>query len=66
MRTKASVLDEEIYCWMYTINPSKRHLLMTMRVWSGTFAMCMAMALPERRECVQLSSGANPSMVAPT
>ena len=66
MRTKASVLNEEIYCWMYTINPSKRHLLMAMRVRSGKFAMCMAMALPERRECVPASSGENPSLAAPT
>ena len=56
------VLNEEICCWMYTINPSGCHLPMVMRVRSGTFAMCMAMAPPEWRECVPVSSGANPSL----
>ena len=54
--------NEEICCWMYTMNPRERHLLMAMRVRSGTFAMCMAMAPPERRECVPTSSGENPSL----
>ena len=66
MRTEVPVLNEEIYCWMYTINPSKRHLLMAMRVRSGKFAMCMARDLLERRECVSESSGENPSLAAPT
>ena len=43
------VLNEEICCWIYTINPSERHLPTAMRVRSGTSAMCMAMAPPERR-----------------
>ena len=60
------VLNEEICCWIYTINPSKHHLLMAMRVQSGTFAMCMAMAPPERRECVPTSSWSNLSLDAPT
>ena len=66
MRTETPVLNEEICCWMYTMNPSERHLLMTMRVRSGMFAMCMAMALPEQRECAPTSSGENPSLDAPT
>ena len=66
MRTKTPVLNEEICCWMYTMNPSERHLLMTMRVRSGMFAMCMAMALPEQREWVLTYSGAYPSLAAPT
>ena len=66
MRTETPVLNEEICCWMYTMNPSKRHLLMAMRVRSGTFVMCMAMAPPERRECVPTSYGVNPSLNAPT
>ena len=66
MRTETPVLDEEIYCWMYTMNPSERHLPMATRVWSGTFAMCMAMAPPERRECVLTSSRANLSLDVPT
>ena len=52
MRTKTPVLNEEIYCWMYTMNPSEPHLPMVMRVRSGAFVMCMAMAPPERRESV--------------
>ena len=66
MRTKTLVLNKEICCWMCIMKPSKRHLLMAMRVRSGVFAMCMAMAPPERRECVPTSSGANPSLAAPT
>ena len=66
MRTETPVLNEEICCWMYTMNPSERHLLMTMMVRSGMFAMCMAMALPEQRECVPTSSGKNLSLAVPT
>ena len=66
MWTETPMLNKEICCWVYTMKPSERHLLMAMRVRSGTFAMCMAMAPPERRECVLTSSGANPSLAAPT
>ena len=66
MRTETPVLNEEICCWMYTMNPSERHLPVDMRVRSGTFVMYMTMAPPERRECVPTSSGANPSLAAPT
>ena len=48
------------------MNPSERHRPMATRVRSGTPAMCMAMAQPEQRECVPMSSGANPSLAAPT
>ena len=66
MRTETPVLNEEICCWMYTIYPSERHHLMAMRVQSGIPEMCIAMAPSERRECVPTSSGANPSLAAPT
>ena len=66
MRTKTPVLNEEICYWMYTMDPSERHLPMAMRVGSGTFVICMDMAPPERRECIPTSSGANPSLAAPT
>ena len=66
MQTETPVLKEEICCWIYTINPSERHLPMAMRVRSGTSAMCMAMAPPERREWVPTSSEANPSLATPT
>ena len=66
MRTETPVLNEEICCWIYTINPSERHLPMATRVRSGTFMMCMAVAPLERRECVLTSSGENPSLAAPT
>ena len=59
------MLKDEIYCWMYTMNPSERHWLMTMRFLSGTPVMCMAMAPPERRECTPTSSGENSSLAAP-
>ena len=65
MRTETPVLNEEICCWIYTINPSERHLPMAMRVRSGTPAMCIAMALTERRECSPTPSGANMSLAAP-
>ena len=64
MQTETPVLNEEICCWMYIMNPSEGHLLMAMRVWSGTFAMCMAMSPLEWRESVPTSSGDNPSMAA--
>ena len=51
---------------MWTINPSKHHRPMSMRVLFGTPAMCIAMDPPERRECVVTSSGANPSIAVPT
>ena len=60
------VLNEEICCWIYTIKPSERHLPMAMRIRSVMSGMCMAMAPPERRECVPTSSGANPILAAPT
>ena len=66
MQTKTPILNEEICSWMYTMNPSERHLPIAMRVQSGTFAMCMAMVLTERRECVPTSSGENPSLSMPT
>ena len=66
MRTYTPVLNEEICCWTYTINPSERHRPMAMRVQSGMLAMCMAMAPPERRECVSTSSGVYLSLAAPT
>ena len=66
MRTETPVLKEKICCWMYTMNPSERQLLMVMRVRSGKFAMCVAMAPLERRECVPASSGANLSLAVPT
>ena len=59
-------MNEEICCWIYTINPSDRHPPMAMRIQSRTLEMCMAMALPERRECTPTSSVANPSLAAPT
>ena len=49
MQTETPVLNKEICCWMYTMNSSERHLPMAMRVRSGTFAVCMAMAPPEQR-----------------
>ena len=48
------------------MNPSERHQQITMRVRSGTPIMCMAMAPPERKEFILTSSGANPSLAAPT
>ena len=48
------------------MNPSERHRPMTMRVQSGTPAVCVAMAPPERRECAQTSSGAILSLSVPT
>ena len=66
MWTETPVLNKEFCCWMYTTKPRDRHLPMSMRVWSGTFAMCMDMAPPERRECVLASFGANPSLAATT
>ena len=60
------MLNEEICCWIYTINLSERHLPMAMRVRSGTSLMCMAMALPKQRESVPTSSGANLNLAAPT
>ena len=64
--TETPVLKDNICCWIYTMNPSERHLPMAMRVQSGTFTICMAMALPERRECVSTSSGENMSLATPT
>ena len=66
MRIETPVLNEEICCWRYTINNGKRNHPMAMRVWSGTPAMCMAMAPPEHRKCIPTSSGENPSLAAPT
>ena len=66
MCTKMPVLNEEICCWIYTINPIKRHSPMAMRVQSGMSAMYVAMSLPESRECIPTSSGANLSLSAPT
>ena len=66
MRTETPVLNKEICCWMYTMNPSERHLPMAMRVLLEMFAMCLEMAPPERRECVLASFGANPSLAATT
>ena len=60
------MLKDEIYCLMYTINPSNFHRPIAMSVRSGTPEMGMAMAPLEQRECVPASSGANPSMAAPT
>ena len=51
---------------MRTINPSERHRPMGMSVRSGSPAMCMAVALPELRECVLVSSGVNPTLAVPT
>ena len=39
---------------------------MAMRVRYGTPAVCVAMVPSEQRECVPTSSGANPSLAAPT
>ena len=39
---------------------------MGMSVRSGSPAMCMAVALPELRECVLVSSGVNPTLAVPT
>ena len=64
--TETAVLKEEICCWIYTINPSDRHLTMAMSVRSGTLVRCMVMAPPEQRKCVPTSSGAKPSLAAPT
>ena len=66
MRTETPVLNEEICCWIYTINPSKRHRPMAMKVRSRTPVMCMAMAPPDRRERVPTSSGENPSLTSAT
>ena len=66
MQTETPMLNEEICCWIYTINPSNRHRPMVTRVRSGTFEMCIEMALPERRECVPTSPGENLSLAAPT
>ena len=66
MRTETTVINEDICCWVYTINPSEHHRAVAMRVRYGTPAMCVAMAPPERRECVLKSSGANPILAAPT
>ena len=48
------------------MNPSERHQPVAMRVLSRTPAMCTAMALSERRECVPTSSGVNLSLAAST
>ena len=48
------------------MNPIERHLPMVMRFLSGTFAMCMAVDQPERKERIPTSSGENPSLAAPT
>ena len=48
------------------MNPSERHKSMDMRVLSGVHVICMAVDILERRECVPTSSGANPSLAAPT
>ena len=64
--TETPVLKDEICCWMKTMNPSDRHLSMATIVRLGTSARCMAMAPPERRECVPMSSRAKPSLAAPT
>ena len=66
MWTGTHVLNEVICCWIYIINPSERYHPTAMRVRSGTPTVCMAMALPEERECVPTSSGENPSLAAPT
>ena len=66
MRTKTSVLNEEICCWVYIMKPSERHPPMAMRVRSGMYAMCVAVALPEQREWVPTSSGVNLGLAAPT
>ena len=40
------MLNKEICCWIYTMNPSECHCPISMRVRSGTPVMCMAMAPP--------------------
>ena len=60
IHTKTPALKDEICCWIFTINHCKRHWSMNMKVRSGTPVMRMAMAPPERRECVPMSSGENP------
>ena len=65
MRTEMPMLNEEICCWIYNINPSESQCPMTARVRSGRLEMCMAMALTERRECSPTPSGANMSLAAP-
>ena len=47
------------------MNHSERHRHMAMMVQSETSARCMAMAPPERRECVPASYGAKSSLAAP-
>ena len=56
MWTETPVLNEEICCRIYAINLSERHHLMAMRVQSGTPVLCMAIALPDRREFAPKSS----------
>ena len=66
IRTETPVLKDNICCWIYTMNHSKRHLPMAMRVQSGTPTMCMVMDPSEQRECVSTFSGENLSLTAPT
>ena len=66
IRTKTPVLKDEICCWMYTINPSKHHQTMSMRVQSVTPTVYMAMALLERIECITTSSKVNLILATPT
>ena len=66
MRTKTHVLNDEICCWIYTLNPSERHRPKATRVRSETSDMCIAIARLEWREFVPTSSGVNPSLAAPT
>ena len=66
MRNDTPVINEEMCCWTYTINPSESHRPMVIWVRSGTPVMFMSMAPIERRECVPTSYRVNPSLATPT
>ena len=59
-------MEEQYHQTFGTVNPSKRHWPMAMRVQSGTPVMCMAMDPLEQIDCVPTSYGAKPRQDSPT
>ena len=45
-RTEMPALKYEIWCWVYTINPIKRHQSMVISIWSGIPEIYMSMNPP--------------------
>jgi len=66
MREDTPELNSCTWRWMYHRNASLDHLPMSMIVKTGTPARYMAMADPERMECVPNSRAVNPSTSSPT